>query len=159
MRLDRIMGVVLSILVVSFIAVKYLNNEEGNNNPFELIGDSGTISDSSVYYENRKVSESNNENTEVIKYTNTNNYPVEIRSSDIIITCTGSGERKYEDEALTRKNYSINAKFSNELNGELYTTLSVPVNKTVYIHVISKYNGELPSNPVECEYSLNVTSA
>lgn len=157
MRLDRIMGVVLSILVVSFVAIKYQNNDE-NNNPFELIGDSGTISNSSVHYENRKVFESNNANTDIIKYTNTYNYPVEIRSSDIIITCTGSGESKDEDEALARKNYNINAKFSNELNGELYSTLSVPVNKTVYIHIISKYDGELPSNPVECEYSLNVTS-
>lgn len=159
MRLDRIMGVILSILVVSFIAFKHYNNEESASNPFELIGDNGTISSSHVQFQDRAVSDDNKSNTEVIKYTNTYNYPVEIKSSDIIITCTGVGEFKEEDEALVKSNYSIKAKFSNELNSEQYSTLSVSVGQTVYIHVITAYNGIEPKNPVECEYSLTVTSS
>lgn len=158
MRLDRIMGVVLSILVVSFIALKYINNEDGKDNPFELIGDNGTLANSEVQY-NHQVFDSNKQNTEIIEYTNTYNYPVEIKSSDIIITCTGTGESRNEDEALARKNYKIIAKFSEEKNGELFSTLSVSVGEHVYIHIISEYNGELPKNPVECEYKLNVTSS
>lgn len=78
MRLDRIMGVVLSILVVSFIALKYINNEDGKDNPFELIGDNGTLANSEVQY-NHQVFDSNKQNTEIIEYTNTYNYPVEIK--------------------------------------------------------------------------------
>lgn len=159
MRLDRIMGVVLSILVVSFIALKHYNNEEGRENPFELIGDNGTINDSLVSYSSRNVSDTNNTNTDIIEYTNTFNRPVEINSSDIIITCTGVGEQKEEDEALAHNNYHIKAKFSKDKNGELFNSLSVSAKETIYIHVISEYKGSLPNNPVECEYKLNVTSS
>lgn len=158
MRLDRIMGVILSILVISFIGVKYFNNEEGKDNPVELIGDNGTIANSEVKFANQTF-DSNKQNVEIIEYTNTFNHPVEIKNNDIIITCTGSGETKDSDEELARKNYSINARFSTKKDSELFSTLSVAVNQTVYIHVISEYTGELPQNPVECQYKLNVTSS
>ena len=111
MRIDRIMGVVLSILVVSFIALKYYSNEEKKTNPFELIGDNGYMSENVVY------------------------------------------------EALARKNYHISAKFSEEKNGKLYNSLSVPKNNKIYIHIISEYSGDLPQNSVDCKYSLNIASS
>jgi len=157
-RIDRIMGVVLSILVVSFIALKYYSNEEEKTNPFELIGDNGYMSENVVSYQD-KVFDSNKSNTEIIEFTNPYSYPVEINSSDIIITCTGSGETKESDEALARKNYHISAKFSEEKNGKLYNSLSVPKNNKIYIHIISEYSGDLPQNSVDCKYSLNIASS
>ena len=45
MRIDRILGVILSILVISFIVLKQFNTDE---EPFELIGDNGYMENSSI---------------------------------------------------------------------------------------------------------------
>lgn len=151
MKLDRILGVILSILVISFIVLKSNTDEK----PFELIGDNGYMENSSVSYQDQ-VFDKNDSNTEIIEYTNTFNYPVEIKENDIIITCTGSGITKEEDEALAEKNYHINAKFSETKTGELYSSLKVPKKSKAFIHIVSEYLGDLPTNPVSCEYKLNI---
>ncbi|MCX4249356.1 MAG: hypothetical protein OSJ65_06315 [Bacilli bacterium] len=152
MRIDRILGVILSILVISFIVLKQFNTDE---QPFELIGDNGYMENSSISYQD-KVLNKNESTKEIIEYTNTNNYPVEIKNNDIIITCTGSGSTKEEDEALAEKNYHINAKFSETKNGSQYSSLKVPRKSKAFIHVVSEYLGDLPNNSVSCEYKLNI---
>lgn len=156
MKLDRIMGVILSILIFSFIALKYVNG--GNiDNPFELIGDNGYISENTVNYK-EQVFKSNDESSEIIEFTNPYNYPVSISTNDITITCTGVGETKEEDELLAEKNYNLSTKFSEEKNGNLYNSLMVPKKAKVYIHVKSEYKGQMPNNPVSCEYQVNVAA-
>lgn len=157
MKIGRIMGVVLSILIFSYYAIKYIdsNNE---NNPFELIGDNGYISENIVNFDD-KVLSSNDSTSEVIKFTNTYSYQIEMSQNDITINCTGTGSTKEEDEALVKNGYTVIAKFSDEMNSSLYNSLLVPVGKTIYIHVISEYKGGLPVNPVSCEYNLNIQSS
>ena len=157
MRIDRIMGVVLSILVISFITIKYIdsNNEES---PFELIGDNGYISENNVNFSDKVLSEADS-SSEVIKFTNTYNFPIEMSKNDITINCTGTGSTKEEDENLVRNAYTISAKFSEDKNSSLYDSLLVPKGDTIYIHIISEYNGIMPSNPVACDYSINIESS
>lgn len=155
MKIDRIMGVVLSILIFSFFTIKYIDSNQNEVSPFELIGDNGYISADTITY-NEKVLGNSDSTSEVIKFTNTNNYPVEFNKNDITITCTGTGSTKEEDEFLASNNYSVNVKFSETENGTLYNSLLVPKGKSIYIHIISEYNGTMPSNPVSCNYSLNL---
>lgn len=158
MRFDRIIGVVLSILIIAYIGFYYYNNQENNDNPFELLTDAGYLSDNVANLSDQVLS-SNDSNTEVIEYTNTSNYPVELNQSDITITCTGTGETKESDELLVNSNYIINAKFSKTRNSELNNSIKVNKGEKAYIHVISQYNGDLPSNQVSCEYSIQVVSS
>ena len=157
MRIDRIMGVVLSLLIFSFYIVKNIYNEN-DNNPFELIGDNEYISGNSLALDDRVLGE-NSSYSDIIKYTNTNKYPVELNNNDITITCTGAGSTKEEDEYLVNNNYNISAKFSEEKNSNLYNSLLVPKGKTIYIHITSEYRGALPTNEVSCDYSVNITSS
>lgn len=113
MRLDRIMGVVLSILSIFYIGFYYYNNQELNDNPFELLTDAGYLSDNVAEF-SEKVLSSNDSTKELIEFTNTNSYPVELNQSDITITCNGTGETKEKDELLVTNNYKVKAKFSKE---------------------------------------------
>ncbi|MCH5166685.1 MAG: hypothetical protein J1F35_02210 [Erysipelotrichales bacterium] len=157
MRIDRIMGVVLSILIFSFYTIKHIDIEN-DNNPFELIGDNGFISENVVNLDDKVLSD-NSSYSNIIEYKNTNNYPVELNKNDITIKCTGTGSTKEEDEYLVSNNYIINAKFSEEKNSTLYNSLLVPKGRTIYIYIISEYNGPLPTNQVSCDYSVNITSS
>lgn len=157
MKIDRIMGVILFVLILSFFALKHSFLEEDKSNPFELIGDNGYISENVVNYK-EKVFNGNNSSTEIIEYTNTYNYPVEIKANDIAITCTGVGESKERDEALAEANYKITAAFSESKNGDLYNSLMVPKKAKIYIHLTSEYKGEMPENKVSCEYNINISS-
>ena len=157
MTIDRIMGVVLSILVFSFYAIKYINSDSNENNPFELIGDNGYISENSINFD-RMVLSNTDSTSDIIKFTNTNKYPIEMSQNDITINCTGTGETKEYDENLVSNNYSIVIKFSKNLNSNLYNSLLVPKGETIYIHVLSEYNGNMPINQVNCDYSLDIHS-
>lgn len=157
MRLDRIMGVVLSILALAYFGIRDYNNQELNDNPFELLSDSGYLRDN-VATLNDKVLSSNDSTSEIIEFTNPYNYSVELNQSDITITCNGTGENKESDELLVASNYTIKAKFSKEKNGALDNSLLVNKGEKAYIHIINEYNGSLPSNQVSCGYSLHVSS-
>lgn len=158
MRLDRIMGVVLSILALGYFGVRTYNNQELDDNPFELLSDSGYLSDN-VANLKEKVLSSNDSTSEIIEFTNPYNYSVMLNQSDITITCHGTGETKESDELLVSSNYIIKAKFSKEKNGILDDSLLVEKGEKAYIHVISEYNGSLPSSQVNCEYSVHVMSS
>lgn len=157
MRLDRIMGVVLSILALLYFGIHVYNNQELNDNPFELLSDSGYLSDN-VATLSDKVLSSNDSSSEVIEFTNPYNYSVELNQSDITITCHGTGETKESDELLVSSNYIIKARFSKEKNSALDNSLTVNKGEKAYIHIISEYNGSLPNNQVNCEYSVHVSS-
>ena len=154
-RLDRIMGVVLSILALAYFGIQAYNDQEQNNNPFELLSDSGYLSDNVATLED-KVLSSNDSTSEIIEFTNPYNYSVELNQSDITITCHGTGATKESDELLVSSNYTIKAKFSKEKSGILDNSLLVSKGEKAYIHVISEYNGSLPSSQVSCEYSVSV---
>lgn len=157
MRLDRIMGVVLFILALAYFGIQTYNNQELDDNPFELLSDSGYLSDN-VATLNEKVLSSNDSTSEIIEFTNPYNYPVELNQSDITITCHGTGENKESDELLVSSNYIIKAKFSKEKNGILDDSLLVDKKGKAYIHIISEYNGPLPQNKVNCDYHIRVMS-
>lgn len=154
MRIDRIRGVVLSILVITFAAYKYIDGENVKN-PFELIGDSGYISDNVATLDNTFVDDETKGSSEVFTFTNKHSYPVLLNQNDITINCTGNSD----DVALVEANYDIKAKFSNEKNSDLYNSLYVDEGKQVYVHVISSYDGQLPESEVSCEYSLEVSAS
>ena len=158
MRIDRIMGVVLSVLILSFVAFKHIESMNDFDRPIELIGDNGYISENIVNYDDKLLS-ANDSYRDVIEFTNTNIYPIEMNQNDITINCTGTGITKEDDETLVSGNYNIKAKFSEEINSDLYDSLLVPRGKTIYIHVIGEYRGDMPSNQVLCDYSLNIQSA
>lgn len=157
MRLDRIMGVVLSILVIAYFGIKKYSSQELNDHPFELLSDSGYLSDNVITL-SEKVLSSNDSTADIIEFTNPYNHPVELNQSDITITCNGTGETKESDELLVTSNYIIKAKFSKEKNGALDDSLLVNKKDKAYIHVISEYNGALPINQVNCSYSVSVMS-
>lgn len=156
-RIDRIMGVVLSILVISYFGFKYYTNQNKENNPFELIGQ-GHMDNNIVNYDHLSFN-SNDSNEEIITFTNTNPFPVEINQNDITINCTGKGSTKEADEMLVKNNYNIKARFSKEKNGALSNTLVVAKNEKIYIHIINEYYGAMPQNEVNCQYSLNIMSS
>lgn len=155
-RIDRILGVVLSILVISYFGIKYFNSDERENNPFELIGESGSLDNNIVNLDQRT---GNDDNEEIITYTNPHSFPVLINQDDITINCTGTGSNKEADELLVKNNYNIKARFSKEQKGVLSNELLVAKNEKVYIHVISEYEGQMPTNAVSCQYSLNITAS
>lgn len=157
MRLGRIVGVVLSILVLAYFGIQKLNAEEKSNNPFELIADSGYLSDGNIANLNDQVLKGNDSNVEIIEFTNIYNYPVELNKNDITITCNGTGENKDEDEALVSNNYKLNAMFSDKKNGQLSNSLLVKQGNKAFIYVMSEYQGALPSNEVACKYSIQVS--
>lgn len=132
------------------------NNTNSELDSLKLIGDNGYVSKNTVNYGNQ-VFDENKENVEVIEYTNKFNYPVELKESDIILNCIGSGNSKEDDEELAQKNYHIKAKFSKNKNGEKMSSLLVPEKSKAYIFVVSEYDGDKPINPVSCEYSLSIS--
>ena len=162
MKLGRILGVILSILVFVICTNKYASEANNDNsNPFAFLSDSvNVIDNNTVKYGNTVVDMDNKDNIEVITYTNKNGYTVNLTQKDITVICNGSGSTKEADEALVSKNMKIKAAFSEDEHGKKYDSLLVNNRETVYIHVISTYSGDkLPMNEVYCDYSVNILAA
>lgn len=155
MRLGRIMGVILSFLVVMYLANKYISNDfsQATNNSIELTGDI-------AYLENTNFDRKNSKDIEVIEYVNKYNHPVEISEDSVSITCEGVGNTKEDDEILVRNNFEINTYFSKELNGTKEESLVINKKEKIYIYIISTYVGEkFPTSEVKCDYNIEILSA
>jgi hypothetical protein len=138
MKLGRIMGVILSILVTTMLISYYYINNKVNNNSIELIGDSVSTND----YE------------DIIKYTNNQNYSIDIEASNVNITCHGENE---SDEDLVKSNMKISALFSNSINGNKEESINIKSKESIYIHVVKEYTSDIyPSNDVTCDYSIDI---
>ncbi len=159
MKLGRILGVILSVGIVAFAVAYGKVDSMENNGPIELASANGVISDEGVEFGNVVLDMDNNKNVNVVKFTNTNSYPVELGTSSIDIICTGSGEHKAEDELIVSKNMKIKAAFAESENGTKYDSILVKKHETVYIFVASEYVGdEYPMNEVNCNYNVNIQS-
>lgn len=159
MKLGRILGVVLSIGIVIFAVMNGEVDSKENNGPIELADNSGTISDTGVEFGNVVLDMDNNQNVNMIKFTNTNNYPVEIGTSSIDLVCTGFGENKEEDEFLVSKNIKVKTSFAKSENDTKYDSMLVKKNETIYIFIANEYMGdEYPLNEVNCNYNVNIQS-
>lgn len=158
MKFDRILGVILSfLLVVLFIAFYNSKDTFANQDTFELIGDSGLIADNEIKYESVDFSETNTTNEEIIEFTNKENYPVTINSTNVSISCTGSSE---EENDMVAKNYSIYSTFSKGKNGIQDKSMLVNPKEMIYIHINSNYSGKYyPTADVTCNYKLDIKAA
>lgn len=159
MKLGRILGVILSIgIVASAVAYGKVDSNE-NNGPIELANNNGVISEEGVEFGNVVLDMDNNQNINVVKFTNTNSYPVELGTSSIDLVCTGSGENKEEDEFIVSKNMKVKASFAKSENDTKYDSMLIKKNETVYIFIANEYVGEeYPLNEVNCNYNVNIQS-
>lgn len=156
MKLDRIMGGILSILVVVLIGNYVNSNNEKISNPFELIGENGTLAVNEVTFNQKNISETDKTSEEVIEYSNNENYPVTLTSDAIDTICTGESR---VDEELVEKNYVIKASFSETKHGLKSNSLVVEPGKKAYIHINTSYEGnEFPKSEVQCEYNIYVNA-
>ena len=158
MKIDRTLGVLLSILVVIIILI-YNNSIESLNNQdsFGLIGDSGVLSDGVVSYNSQEYDENNTKNAELIEFVNKENYPVTINSNEVSIKCEGSTAKENE---IVKNNYKIYATFSNDKSSEKYEYLRVLPKEKIYIHINTSYEGDtFPTNDVTCNYSINIEAS
>lgn len=159
MKIGRILGVILSIgIVASAVAYGKVDSKE-NNGPIELASSNGVISDEGVEFGNVVLDMDNNQNINMVKFTNTNNYPVELGTSSIDLICTGSGENKEADELLVSKNMKVRTSFAKSENDTKYDSMLINKNETVYIFIANEYVGEeYPLNEVNCNYNVNIQS-
>lgn len=152
MSLGRILGVVLSfIFALSFINSNINNNEK--NNSFELIGDSGSVTEEKVKFDNVSLNEDNNSNVEVIKYTNNQPYSIALTASDILVGCNGSVQ---SDVDLVNNNMKVSALFSKLDSNNKSSSINIKPKETVYIYIVNEYSGTYPSSNVTCNYSINI---
>lgn len=159
MKLGRILGVFLSIGVIAFAVAYGKVDSKENNSPIELASANGVIKDEEVEFGNVVLDMENNQNIDKIKFTNTNNYPVELGTSSIDLICTGSGVNKEKDEFIVSKNMHIKASFAKGENATKYDSLLVNKDETIYIFIASQYDGdEYPLNEVNCNYRVNIES-
>lgn len=159
MKLGRILGVILSIGIIGFAVAYGKVDSKENNGPVELASSNGVISEEGVEFGNVVLDMDNNQNVNVVKYTNTNSYPVELGTSSIDIICTGTGENKAEDEFIVSKNMKVKAAFAESENGTKYDSILVKKHETIYIFIASEYAGEeYPLNEVNCNYNVNIQS-
>lgn len=159
MKLGRILGVILSIGIVAFAVAYGKVDSMENNGPVELASSNGVISDEGVEFGNVVLDMDNNQNVNMVKFTNTNSYPVELGTSSIDIICTGSGENKAEDELIVSKNMKVRASFAKSEKDTKYDSMLVKKNETIYIFIASEYVGdEYPLNEVNCNYNVNIQS-
>ena len=160
MKLGRILGVLLSIGIVIFAIVNGEVDSKENNGPIELANGNGEISGAGVDFGNVVLDMENNQNINVVKFTNTNNYPVELGTSNIVLKCTGSGETREQDEFIVSKNMKIKAAFAKSENDMKYDTLSVNKNETIYVFIVNNYEGEeYPMNEVNCNYNIDIQAS
>lgn len=157
MKIDRIIGSILSILIVIYLVIQKYDNKSINENSLELLSDSGYQSYNIATLDKKTIT-SNDSITDIIEFINPYNYSIELNQSDVTISCHGAGETKESDELLVSSNYSIKAKFSKEKNGILHNSLVIDKREKAYIHVISEYKGTLPNNQVDCNYQVRVIS-
>lgn len=151
MRLDRIMGVVLSILVIAFI---YAIHDSSEYNLFELSSDKGYLVDNTFTFDGTLFN-SNDSKMEVLEYKNTLNHPVMLNQNDITITCNGLSK---EDEEIALKNYKVKASFTKNKNSKPDNSLLLDENEKAYIYIVSEYFGEMPENEVTCRYDISINS-
>ena len=152
MNLGRILGVVLSfIFALSFINSNINNNEESN--PFELIGDSGIVTDENVKFDKVSLNKEKNNNIEVIKYTNNQPYSIAITASDIQVECNGSNQ---SDVDLVNSSMKVSASFSRLSSDNKLSSINIKPKESIYIYIINEYNGTFPSTDVTCNYSIDI---
>lgn len=155
MKTGRIMGVLLSILVVLLLVDYYVDGDSVNTNSFELLGDAGVIYDHTATYDNVSLGNENKESINKIKFTNTRSYPVTLSESSINIKCNGSGQYKNDDEYLVFKNMKIKTSFADSNDGIKHESLTVEAGDNAYVFVNSSYTSEeLPKNEVVCDYEI-----
>lgn len=153
MKLGRIMGVFLSMLIVmGAINLSLHKDAESMSLGLAMENDYHHIQTNNVVMD-----ASNKKNVDRISYTNTNNHQINISSSDIKISCIGSGKNEYNDVNLVKDNFKINAKFAKTANGNKYDSLTVEKREKVYIYLYTEYVGDtFPSNEVICNYSVKI---
>lgn len=155
MKIDRIMGVILSIIVVLLLIGRYKDNNR-DSNPFEINSTNGSVSLNNVNYDAVKFDGEVNSNANITEYVNKLSYKVTLSNDSISTSCTGV---THDDEILAESNYIVKAYFSYEKNGELFKSIDVEPGQKVYIHVISSYEGKYPVNEVSCNYNVGIYSA
>lgn len=154
MSLGRIMGVILSVLAVSF----FINNEIGNGqidkNTIEINGSVAQVEENNINYDTISLTDKNNSNTEIIRYTNNQPYSIDIKASDVAIDCEGTSS---VDVNLVKKNMSIKAYFSRINDMEKTTSIKIKSKETINIYIVNEYVGQdYPKTEVICKYNINI---
>lgn len=162
MKMDRIIGVILSIIVVIILYGKnYTENySQIVDNSFGLLDSNASVEGTGVKYGNVVLDMDNFENVDVITYTNKASTSITLDTSNISVTCKGTGENAKRDEALVEKNIDIKAAFSKSHQGNKYDSLEVLKKEKVYVFVTSKFmSKEYPQNEVTCEYTISLLAS
>jgi len=155
MKKSGIVGfILLSVIIALFVINKeYVSEDLEKINLLDSVA-SLDLDNNTIDYQETTINEDNKSDEQIIKYTNTNNYPITITSNSISLECTGDRD----DVELVESNYTIKAFFSNTKDGELLDMMDVKKNKSIYIHIISNYDGYLPESDVTCDYKVNIIS-
>ena len=161
MKLDRILWVILSLAIVIMAYGYYtLSDSQVHENSFELIGDTGSIEEGIVDYNDIVLSNETTSDSNVITYTNNNSYSLNLSADNISVWCTGIGDNKEYDENLANNGLKVNALFAREKNGQKASTLEVSSGNTAYIYITLEYVfDEYPQNDVECQFGLDLNIA
>ena len=160
MRIGRVLGVVLSILVVGIILNYAVFNAQGKNNPFELVQANEVVRDGNTFAGNQVLDMENTEEVEILTFTNKESHSVMLNKSSIQVVCHGSGEHKEHDEALVERNLKIKASFSATKKGLRHDSLSVEEKGEAYIFINSSYEGdEYPLEEVSCKYNIQIQAS
>lgn len=153
MNLGRIMGVILSILIITAFINKE-NNRENGKNTFESVGSVAEITENSINFDSISLDEENNSNMNIIKYTNNQPYTIELAASNITINCKGNSKA---DEELVQKNMKVSAYFTKSDKIEAVSNIRINSKETTFINIENVYNGdEYPDEEVDCEYSIDI---
>ena len=155
MKLGRFLGVILSIVFIASMA-KYskINEMNAMANSLAVLDNRGTVSKSQVDLGNNELSEEKNYNVNVLTFTNNLSYPIFLTSDSIQITCSGKNK---EDEELAKKGFKIKTLFSESLEGNRNTNISLQKNEKAYIFVTNEYTlDEYPQEQVECNYKISI---
>lgn len=154
MNLGRIMGVILSVLAISFFINIETKNNSDNKNTLELVGSIGRVQDNNVNFDTFSLNDNNDSNVEVIRYTNKQPYTIDITSSNVVINCKGNSSK---DVDLVKNNMRTKAYFSKIDDSQKTTSIKVKSKETINIYVVNEYVGEYyPNSEVFCEYSINI---
>lgn len=156
MKIDRIIGGILSTFVIVIIVGYYKDNNRSYNNPYELNADNAVIADNSISYEANKFDENIKYNEEIIEYVNKERYIVTIDSESVRTSCTG---KTSEDEVIANASYKVKVSFSNTKKGVRNESMTLKPGEKGFIRVSTSYEGNLPSSEVTCNYSVSITSA